>query len=72
MKEKGTGKENAQKNVHAYTFFCANTAPVDNKIAITGWKPISFHPEMALFRNPCVNLWNHLCGVLRVRLRAIP
>jgi len=31
MKKKGTGKDNAQKNVHAYTFFCANTAPLDNK-----------------------------------------
>ncbi|MGD8770513.1 MAG: hypothetical protein PVJ06_10775, partial [Desulfobacterales bacterium] len=33
---------------------------------------VSFHPEMALFRNLCVNLRNHLCGVLRVRLRVIP
>ncbi len=32
----------------------------------------SFHPEMALFRNLCVNLRNHLFGVLRVRLRIIP
>ena len=32
----------------------------------------SFHPEIALFRNLCVNLWNHLCGVQLVRLRVIP
>jgi len=38
MKEKGAGKNNAQKNVHAYTFFCANTPPVDNKRAIFEWK----------------------------------
>ena len=33
---------------------------------------ISFHPEIALFRNLCVNLRNYLCGVPLVRLRAIP
>jgi len=45
---------------------------------------ISFHPEMALFRNLCacpvkceayfsgVNLRNYLCGVPLVRLRVIP
>ena len=32
----------------------------------------SFHPEIALFRNLCVNLRNYLCGVPLVRLRAIP
>jgi len=32
----------------------------------------SFHPEIALFRNLCVNLRNTLCGVLLVRLRVIP
>jgi len=32
----------------------------------------SFHPEIALFRNLCVNLRNHLCGVPLVRLRVIP
>jgi len=40
MKEKGAGKNNAQKNVHTYTFFCANTQPVDDKRAISGWKLI--------------------------------
>jgi hypothetical protein len=33
---------------------------------------ISFHPEIALFRNLCVNLRNYLCGVPLARLRAIP
>jgi hypothetical protein len=33
---------------------------------------LRFHPEMALFRNLCVNLRNYLCGVLLVRLRVIP
>jgi hypothetical protein len=32
----------------------------------------SFHPEMALFRNLCVDPRNHLCGVPVVRLRVIP
>ena len=31
-----------------------------------------FHPEMALFRNLGVNLRDCLCGVLPVRLLAIP
>jgi hypothetical protein len=35
-------------------------------------KLTSFHPEMALFRNLSVNLQDSLCGVLAVRLRAIP
>jgi hypothetical protein len=33
---------------------------------------ISFHPEIALFRNLRVNLRNYLCGVPLVRLRIIP
>jgi len=32
----------------------------------------SFHSEMALFRNLCVNLRNYLCGIPLVRLRVIP
>jgi hypothetical protein len=31
-------------------------------------KPVSFNPEMALFRNLCVNLRNYLCGVPLVRI----
>ena len=33
---------------------------------------VGFHPEIALFRNLCVNLRNTLCGVPLVRLRGIP
>ena len=37
-----------------------------------GFAKASFCLKTALFRNLCVSLRNFLCGVRRVRLRAIP
>jgi len=44
----------------------------DAETAYNAMRLASFHPEMALFRNLCVNLRNYLCGVPLVRLRVIP